>query len=163
WVIQKKSMSQGLKPPFMLGRMMPGLKSRPIKYQRLWVSFSCHRNTLWLRRQRRGCMGAGLEGIRGMKKTAWVRRWVGCDRGRRTVTSAAKAAPIESSFFGAAEATLFQRGFFQQSVRPAATSVAGQNGSSTRVWGGRKRHWDRMDQALRAMDLLMQAGGFGAI
>jgi hypothetical protein len=27
----------------------------------------------------------------------------------------------------------------------------------------RKQHWDRMDQALRAMDLLLQAGGFGAV
>ena len=30
-------------------------------------------------------------------------------------------------------------------------------------WSGRRKHWDRMDQALRAMDLLLQAGGFGAV
>jgi hypothetical protein len=30
-------------------------------------------------------------------------------------------------------------------------------------FAGKKRPWSRMEQALRAMDLLMQAGGFGAI
>jgi recombination protein RecA len=37
-------------------------------------------------------------------------------------------------------------------------------GSRERRWAARrKKHWDRMDQGLRAMDLLLQAGGFGAV
>lgn len=45
-------------------------------------------------------------------------------------------------------------------LKPAATPA---NDSGLRFAGHKKKHWDRMDQALRAMDLLMQAGGFGAI
>jgi hypothetical protein len=36
-------------------------------------------------------------------------------------------------------------------------------GSRARFSGARKKPWSRMDQALRATDLLLQAGGFGAI
>jgi hypothetical protein len=45
-------------------------------------------------------------------------------------------------------------------LKPAATPA---NDCGLRFAGRKKKHWDRMDQALRAMDLLMQAGGFGAI
>ena len=43
------------------------------------------------------------------------------------------------------------------SIEPVAVAAAPAN------WGPRKKPWSRMDQALRATDLLLQAGGFGAI
>jgi hypothetical protein len=45
------------------------------------------------------------------------------------------------------------------SLRPAAWTEAKRNGVSSRTG----RPWSRMEQALRATDLLLQAGGFGAI
>ena len=45
------------------------------------------------------------------------------------------------------------------SLPPAAWSEAKHNGVSSRTG----RPWSRMEQALRATDLLLQAGGFGAI
>ena len=45
------------------------------------------------------------------------------------------------------------------SLPPAARSEAKRNGVSSRTG----RPWSRMEQALRATDLLLQAGGFGAI
>lgn len=56
----------------------------------------------------------------------------------------------------------------QRRVRPEkhaveAVAIPAVSPRAEQRWSGRKRHWDRMDQALRAMDLLLHAGGFGAI